>query len=43
MLFDIFVFIILVIVVGGLLMGLNNIFIVKDLFYDGKFIIDVYS
>ena len=28
---------------GGLLMGLNNIFTAKDLFYDGKSIIDVHS
>lgn len=43
MFLDIFVLIILVIVVGGLLMGLNNILIVKDLFFLGKLLIDVYS
>ena len=43
MLSDIFVPIIPAIVAGGLLMGLNNIFTAKDLFYDGKSIIDVHS
>ena len=42
MLSDIFVPIIPA-VAGGLLMGLNNIFTAKDLFYDGKSIIDVHS
>lgn len=43
MLSDIFVPIIPAIVAGGLLMGLNNIFTAKDLFYNGKSIIDVHS
>ena len=42
MLSDIFVPIIPAIV-GGLLMGINNILTAPDLFYDNKSLIDVYS
>ena len=43
MLSDIFVPIIPTIVVGGLLMGINNILTAPDLFYDNKSLIDVHS